>query len=110
MPYFFNNFPDVKYDVNKNDKFQTVKNILLRYQFRDFPLYKNKTSVFYQHNVEEGQRPDIIAERYYKDASLHWIVLITNNIIDPYYDWPLDYTEFQNYVREKYRYQGSLVC
>ncbi len=109
MPYFFNNFPDVKYDVNKNDKFQTVKNILLRYQFRDFPLYKNKTSVFYQHNVEEGQRPDIIAERYYKDASLHWIVLITNNIIDPYYDWPLDYTEFQNYVREKYRYQGSLV-
>ena len=25
------------------------------------------------------------------------------------YDWPLDYLDFKNYIKEKYRYQGSLV-
>ena len=108
MSYFFENFPKVNYDIDKTNKFSEIPNILLRYRFRDFPIYRDKTLVFYEHNVEEGQRPDIIAAKYYGNATLSWIILLTNDILDPYYDWPLDYQDFKNYMREKYRYAGSL--
>ena len=109
MPFFFESFPKVDYDINKSGKFKNVTNPLVRYQFRNFSLYKDRTTVFYDHLVEEGERPDIIADRYYEDSTLHWVVLFVNEIVDPLYDWPLDYIEFKNYLTEKYKYQGSLV-
>jgi hypothetical protein len=33
----------------------------------------------------------------------HWIILYANNIIDPQYDWPLGYRDFNNYISNKYR-------
>ena len=38
--------------------------------------------------------PENIADRYYGDSTLHWIVLLTNNILDPYFDFPLNYRNF----------------
>jgi hypothetical protein len=109
MSYFFESFPKVDYDIDKTGKLKTVINPLVRYQFRNFPLYKNKSTVFYDHVVEEGERPDITADTFYGDSTLSWVVLFVNEIIDPLYDWPLDYLDFKNYISNKYKYQGSLV-
>ena len=35
-------------------------------------------------------------------ADLHWVVLLTNNIINPYYEWPLGDYAFQQFVYDKY--------
>jgi hypothetical protein len=59
----------------------------------------------YQYNVQNGERPDIIAYKYYEDANLDWVILLTNNIIDPQFEWPLDDRSFERYIRKKY---GSL--
>ena len=109
MSFFFESFPKIQFDIDKTGKFKTVTNPLVRYQFRNFSLYRDKSTVFYDHVVEEGERPDHIADRYYDDPQLSWVVLFVNNVIDPLYDWPLDYLDFKNYIKEKYRYQGSLV-
>lgn len=109
MSYFFESFPKVNYDIDKSGKFKNVTNPLVRYQFRNFSLYKDRTTIFYDHIVEEGERPDITADRFYNDPTLSWVVLFTNEIVDPLYDWPLDYMDFKNYVQNKYKYQGSLV-
>ena len=109
MAFYFNSFPNIQYDINKTNSFKSVQNVLVRFQFKNFPLYKDKSTNFYDHIVEEGERPDHIADRYYDDPTLSWVVLFVNNIVDPLYDWPLDYVEFTNYVRDKYKYQGSLV-
>ena len=109
MSYFFESFPKVDYDIDKTGKLKTVINPLVRYQFRNFPLYKNKSTIFYDHVVEEGERPDITADTFYGDSTLSWVVLFVNEIVDPLYDWPLDYLDFKNYISNKYKYQGSLV-
>ena len=62
----------------------------------------DNTSLFYTYNIQEGDTPEMIASKYYGDAELHWIVLIFNEIIDPFYDWPMHYQQFILFLTNKY--------
>jgi hypothetical protein len=33
---------------------------------------------------------------------LHWVVLLTNNVTDAYYDWPLSFQAFEEFINDKY--------
>lgn len=103
MPYYFENFPTVNYDVKKNGKKTVLTNLFVR--FKIVEAFKKQQAVYYNYNVKDGERPDIIAAKYYEDASLDWIILLTNNIVDPQFDWPLDKKSFTNFIIKKY---GSL--
>lgn len=63
-------------------------------------LLKDLTT--YEYYVEDGQRPDQIAHLYYDDYRLTWLIFLANDIIDPYYDWPLSSIQLQNYIADKY--------
>jgi hypothetical protein len=62
----------------------------------------DNTSLFYTYNIQDGDTPEMIASKYYGDAELHWIVLIFNEIIDPFYDWPMSYQQFILFLTNKY--------
>jgi|APCry1669189844_1035258.scaffolds.fasta_scaffold27405_2 hypothetical protein len=64
--------------------------------------YRNSYEKFYDYLVMEGERPDIIAYKEYDDSSLDWIIYMSNNMIDPYTSWPMDYGNFINYLEDKY--------
>ena len=105
MSFYFQDFPDISYDLDKtgyNNK--TVTDLTVRYRLRD--IIKPKTAVFYTYDIEEGERPDSVAHKWYGDSRLEWIIMITNNIVDPIYDWPLHYFEFKNFIESKY---GSIA-
>ena len=38
----------------------------------------------------------------YGDAEYFWVVCLMNNVVNRYYDWPLDEYVFQQYVKDKY--------
>ena len=103
MSYMFDEWPTVSYDVKKNGKPLELTNITLRFKINE--LLRNKNVVMYTYDVQDGERPDIIAYKYYNDATLDWVILLTNNIIDPQFEWPLDDRSFERYMRKKY---GSL--
>jgi hypothetical protein len=103
MSYMFNNWPTVSYDIKKNGKPLELTNITLRFKINE--LLRNKSTVMYQYDVKDGERPDIIAYKYYGDTTLDWVILLTNNIVDPQFEWPLDERSFERYMRNKY---GSL--
>ena len=103
MSYMFNNWPTVSYDVKKNGRPLELTNITLRFKINE--LLRNKSTVMYQYDVKDGERPDIIAYKYYGDTTLDWVILLTNNIVDPQFEWPLDERSFERYMRNKY---GSL--
>jgi hypothetical protein len=58
--------------------------------------------VFYSYDIQEGDTPEIIAHKYYGDVERFWIVLISNNIFDPQWDWPLSSSVFNDYLNQKY--------
>ena len=59
------------------------------------------TSAMYEYVIQDGERPDIVAQRLYGSPSYTWVVLLSNNIFS-LYDWPLSSQEFEDYLISKY--------
>ena len=104
MPFLFETYPTVDYDIKKNGKTLTLTDLTVR--FKIIQALQSRTVVTYDYSVVDGERPDVIAFKYYEDASLDWIILLTNQIVDPTWEWPLDQQSFDRYIRKKY---GSAV-
>lgn len=91
---FFGKFDKIQYEG------KTVTNItnsiLLKYR----PM--NNTTLYTYHVVEEGETAEILAHKYYGKAADHWIILLLNNIVDPYFDWVLTSRELASLITDKY--------
>lgn len=79
---------------------QTAINLLNRVSF-DSKL-KNYVTNFYAYTIDRGDKIDTIAYDYYDDVDYDWLIYHVNDIIDPYYDVPLNETDFENYIVKKY--------
>lgn len=99
MSFYFRNFPFVSYDINGNGIFQTVQNPLVRFKIIDILTNAN---FLYQQYILQDESASEIALSVYQDETLDWVIYITNNIIDPKYDWPLTYRDFINFITKKY--------
>lgn len=100
MPYF-KDFPQIPYTLdNDAQSFKLVPNMLAKVRFNQSVI--NNSSLYFQYDVKDGERPEDIAYRVYKDPTKHWIILIANDIMDPQYDWILSETNFQKYINTKY--------
>lgn len=100
MSEYFNYFPTVEHDLTNVGQKVTLTNVLRRFIVRDD--LQERSDIFYKYNVQVGDRPDIIAEKYYGDADLAWLVLHFNDIKDPIFDFPLFGRDFDNYIKGKY--------
>ena len=50
-----------------------------------------------------------MADRLYERSDLHWIFYIINDVINPYYSWPMSNTDLQAFIDEKYKGSGFFV-
>ena len=99
---YFKYFPIITYDVRgKKNQFQidVITNILVRIRKK---LDLTKLSYFVEYFVQDGDTPESLAHQVYNDSQLHWIILYTNYMTNPYYDWPLTYFDLQKFVNKKY--------
>ena len=97
---YFNNLPLIVRTDNNNNSI-VVNNLLTRSYI--LPSLLKNIILFYDYDVREGDTPENIAYRYYNDVYRYWLILYSNNIIDPQSEWPLNYNDFQRYVIDKYR-------
>jgi hypothetical protein len=63
---------------------------------------QNNPMLFYEYAIQDGDTPEIIAEKYYGDPFRYWIILLSNEIFDPLWDWPLSDQMFLQYIDTKY--------
>jgi hypothetical protein len=78
----------------------TLTNILRR--TKPISNIINRIDVFYPYVIKEGERADTIAYDYYGDSSYTWLIYISNNIYDPYYQWPLTSSQLFDFLNQKY--------
>ena len=100
MAKYFNYFPKTYYSANNSASLDTVTNIIARFGFES--SLKENSSAFYEYNVQDSDTPELIAYKYYNNVERHWIVLMFNDIVDPQYDWPLQYQPLIDFVDKKY--------
>ena len=58
--------------------------------------------VYYPLDITEGSRPDQIADQNYNDPFSSWVLYLSNDIVDPYYEWPLTNYQFDEFIISKY--------
>ena len=97
---YFSKFPLMAYDIKGNENYKLLPNILKRVKLRSG--IRSGSFLFDNYDVADGERPEDIAFKYYGDPEYHWVILMTNNITDRYYQWPLTQPQFQEYIKDKY--------
>ena len=97
---YFKNFPTIIYDAVGNGEFKDVKNLLRRVAIR--AKVKTNALLYDTYDVKEGESPESIADKLYDDPELHWVVLLVNDVTDRYHQWPLNYSQFNQYIADKY--------
>lgn len=91
---YFSNFPLVRYNgglqVNLTRR-STVSS-----------AFKNNEAYYYAYTVTEGDTPENLADRFYDDVNLAWVILDFNNIINVFEEWPKSQYELDMYIQEAY--------
>ena len=100
MSEYFSYFPTTQHDLTNVGQTIDATNILRRFIIRN--KLQERVDVFYEYTLHSGDRPDVVAEKYYGDANLAWLVLHFNNITDPSFDYPLFDKDLENFIKQKY--------
>lgn len=96
---YFANFPyTITQDSGGNSI--VIRNLAERIEL--IPSIVNNPVLYYTYDIQDGDTPESIANKYYKDPYRYWIVLIVNNIINPLWQWPMSNRLFTTYLVNKY--------
>ena len=91
---YFKNFNKIDYANNKvvdiTERIAIVPNAL-----------KNPYA-YYPVSIVNGIRADNVSNQTYNDPYLSWVVYLSNDIVDPYYEWYMDNTQFNDFIAVKY--------
>ena len=98
---YFENFPVIEYQGRK------VRDISRRASFAR--ALANNPFMYYSYTVKENERAEDVALDYYGSVDFVWLVYMANNIIDPYYEWPMDGQTFNDYLVDKYQAQSGRI-
>ena len=97
---FFENFPQIAYTLDDGVTEQVVKDIFKRAILSK--EFQNNNSYFESYEVLGGETPENLSFRFYGTPELHWLILLTNNIIDPRFEWPLSEDNLIKQTEDKY--------
>jgi hypothetical protein len=102
---YFSTFPYILYpDLSNTQENIFIQDITIRVILNELGM--NTKTLFYNYTIVDGDTPEILAEKFYKNYNYHWVILLINNIFDVQFDWPLTSNEFNEYITKKY---GSVV-
>ena len=91
---YFAKYPTLAYnDVTLTDVTRRIKL---------FSLVKNQAVGFEKYHVKENETIEAVSFKFYGDSGYHWIIMLVNDILDPYYGWPLSDSELKDHVTHKY--------
>ena len=97
---YFSKFPQGNYDLSGNGNEKLVTDLMRRVKVR--AKITNEASLYDKYDVPNGEKPEDTAFKHFGDPELHWVILLTNNITDRYYDWPLSFSDFETFIKDKY--------
>lgn len=110
MSNYFKQVPDFEYvsrlpDAKISD-YIAVKNLFKKAELR--PDIFQDLSTFQKYQIKGDDRPDNVAEDFYQDSSLDWLVLTCNNIINVQTEWPMSQRDFDRFLLDKYGTYANL--
>lgn len=103
---YFSFIPNVEYDTKpiqypfSESEYVVAKNFFRRYQVN--PDVFSYAVFFKKYAVVEGEKIYQVAEKAYGDPLLDWIIVLSNNIVNTQFDWPLSEYDLRKFCEKNY--------
>ena len=103
---YFSLLPNIQYDEKpisypfSESDFVTAKNFFRRYKLNDDIF--SYAVFFSKYAIVDGERPDSLALKAYGDPFYDWVILLTNNMVNAQYDWPMTNYEISKVLESEY--------
>ena len=97
---YFSSFEKGFYDLKGDGNEKLVTDLMTRVKVREKVV--DEISLYDKYDVPSGERPEDTAFKHFGSSKYHWVILLTNNITDVYYDWPMSEQTFETFIRDKY--------
>ena len=97
---YFSQFEQGYYDLKGDGKEKLVTDLMTRVKVREKII--DEASLYDKYDVPSGERPEDTAFKHFGSAEYHWVVLMTNNITDAFYEWPMSEQDFEAFLKDKY--------
>ena len=97
---YFRKFEKGFYDIKGDGNLKLVTDLMTRVKVREKIL--NEAMLYDTYDVPNGEKPEDTAFKHFGSAQYHWVILLTNDITDRYYGWPLTDQDFETYITQKY--------
>lgn len=98
---YFQNFPQVNYDVNGDGEFTSMTDFTPGFKVRNANLIKNIS--YMNHIISDSERPDVTSHMLYGTSAYHWTFFIVNDHLRKgITEWPLGQNELDRYISSKY--------
>tara|TARA_Y100000589_G_scaffold38295_1_gene32029 strand:+ start:673 stop:1305 length:633 start_codon:yes stop_codon:yes gene_type:complete len=89
----------IKYPFSESDRI-VAKNFFRRYKLNDEVF---STAVFFnKYMIKDGERPDMVADKVYGNPMFDWVILLSNNLVNAHFDWPMSNYEISKILEREY--------
>jgi len=103
---YFRSIPNISYDKKPvSYPFSESDRIVAKNFFRRYKLNEDVFgyATFYKkYSVQQGVKIETIADRYYGKPEYDWVIILTNNLINPQFSFPLNDYTVRKIAEEKY--------
>lgn len=111
FPTYFDSVPNIKYAMQINKagvgSYVELKDFWRLMRVRDNVFAED--TLYYEYNVNNGERPEQISFNEYGDERFYWTILQINDITDFWSQWPLDQVELETFINNKYGNQADEI-
>ena len=97
---YFSQFEQGYYDLKGDGNEKLVTDLMTRVKVREKII--DEASLYDNYDVPSGERPEDTAFKHFGSAQYHWVILMTNNITDAFYEWPMSEQNFEAFLKDKY--------
>lgn len=103
---YFSIVPNISYDEKpisypfSESDYVTAKNFFRRYKINDDVF--SFAVLFKKYTIVDGDRPDNLANKIYGDSFYDWVILLTNNMVNAQYDWPMSNYTLSKVVEKEF--------
>ena len=99
---YFSYLPNIQYNItgSKYGETTTARDIFIRNLIKQNVI--EKAIGFDEHTIGDTERPDTTSYLVYGHVKYDWIIFLTNQMFNPYFDWPLSSQDFTKMIKGKY--------
>ena len=97
---YFQKYPLTVFSLDEYKSGQVLPNLTFRSKFLSNVV--TNSALYDLYDIVDGETPESTAAKFYGDPGLHWIILQSNDIIDPRFGWPLSPFDLKKFAEGKY--------